>query len=167
PALEEVFEAMKGHEDRLLYLDFKDVDLKALAALIDSYDIGNKVIFAHNNHQNCIEIKDMIKNIGTMLWIGGSEKAIKEKFDRALASNFEGLDQVQLHLNDRKEQSPGWRYDLDIAYLKECYAKTHQYGIDLEVLPYEFDSQDIKALLDIGIRWFAVDYPERFVNYIK
>lgn len=167
PTLEEVLETMKVHEERLLYLDFKDVDLRELVGLIKSYDIENRIIFTHNNQQNCIKVKNMMGSIKTMLWIGGSEKSIKKGFEKALSTEFRGLDQVQLHLNDGEEKTTGWRYDLEISYLKYCYDMTSQYGVDLEVLPYEFDREDIKALLDIGIRWFAVDYPRKFVSYVK
>ncbi|MFU0799043.1 MAG: glycerophosphodiester phosphodiesterase family protein [Xylanivirga thermophila] len=166
PALEDIFKFMKDHEDRLLYLDFKDVDLEKLAMLIDLYGINNRIIFAHNNQQNCIAVKNMISNIRTMLWIGGSEESIKEKFDNALATRFEGLDQVQLHLNDKKEKTADWRYDIEASYLEYCYNITDKYGVDLEVLPYEFEKGDIQKLLNIGIRWFAVDYPKRFISYI-
>jgi glycerophosphoryl diester phosphodiesterase len=167
PALKEVLEAMKLQDDRLLYLDFKDVDLEELVGLIEEHDIGNKIIFAHNCHQNCMEVKNMLGSIGTMLWIGGSEKSIEETFERALATGFKGLDQVQLHLNDRKDETAGWRYDLSISYLRYCYDVTQRYGVDLEVLPFEFEEEEIHTLLDIGIRWFAIDYPKRFVSYVE
>ncbi|NMA95881.1 MAG: iron-containing alcohol dehydrogenase [Clostridiales bacterium] len=167
PALRDVFKAMKQSDDRLLYLDFKDVVLEELVNLIEEYDIGNRIIFAHNSHDNCIKVKSMLDGIGTMLWIGGKADAIKEKFERARASNFKGLTQVQLHLNDKSTPHEGWRYDLDLDFIRYCYDIAEDYGIDLEVLPFEFSREDIYTLLDIGIRWFAVDYPKRFVDYVK
>ena len=37
PTLEEVFTAMKGHPDKLMYLDYKHIDMDRLAELVKKY----------------------------------------------------------------------------------------------------------------------------------
>jgi glycerophosphoryl diester phosphodiesterase len=37
----------------------------------------------------------------------------------------------------------------------------------LEVLPYKFDKKNLFRLLDMGIRWFAVDEPKRFIACVE
>lgn len=167
PALEEAFNALKQDEDRLIYLDLKEVDLKILGKLIDKHGVNRQVIFTHNNEKNCREMKNIVADIRTMLWIGGSPEKIKEKFNKVLNEKFEGLDQVQIHLNKKKEGGE-WPYQIGIEFLKYAFDRTSEAGVELEVLPFhEFEDGAIHTLLDIGIRWFAVDYPERFIKAVK
>ncbi|HOJ11662.1 MAG TPA: glycerophosphodiester phosphodiesterase family protein [Clostridiales bacterium] len=60
-----------------------------------------------------------------------------------------------------------WPYEIDKAFLEYAYDKTLTAGLDLEVLPFEFDDSSIHTILNIGIRWFAVDFPERFISSVK
>lgn len=165
PTLEETFQAMTGHPDRLVYLDLKDVDLTVLAKLIKDYGMNRQVIFTHNNQQNCIAMKQYVEDIPTMLWIGGKAEAIKNKFNTALQNGFEGLSQVQLHLND-KESFTDWRYQLEPEFIRYAVKEVSERGLDLEVLPYQFDKETLYALLDMGIYWYAVDEPKRFISYV-
>jgi len=185
PALSEALQAMKDDKNRLLYLDLKDVDLNSLGKLIEEYGVVEQIIFTHNNEENCRKMHEMIKGLRTMLWIGGSPDRIKNKFNKVLSENFYGLNQVQIHLYNkensylskksnaecelnREMQEPfDWPYQIDKEFLEYAYDKTTSAGLDLEVLPYEFDDRSLHTLLDIGIRWFAVDYPEKFIETVK
>lgn len=167
PSLDEVFAALKEDRERLLYLDLKEVDLSQLGKLIDKYGVSRQLIFTHSNEENCRKMKDIAANIRTMLWIGGNEEQIKGHFDKVLKEGFFGLDQVQIHLNKRSEGGE-WPYQVDLEFLKFAFDRTSEYGVELEVLPfYEFEGRSIHTLLDIGIRWFAVDYPEKFIEAVK
>lgn len=35
-------------------------------------------------------------------------------------------------------------------------------GVLLQALPWQFEREDLFAVLDLGVRSFAVDYPNRF-----
>jgi len=167
PSLEKVFIALRQDRDRLLYLDLKELDLKELGKLIDKYEVNRQIIFTHKNEDNCRKMKDIVGNIRTMLWIGGREEQIKSHFNKVLHERFKGLDQVQIHLNKKKEGGE-WPYQIDIEFLEYAFKHTSLFGVDLEVLPfYEFEDKSIHTLLDIGIRWFAVDYPERFIEAVR
>lgn len=164
PALTEVFEAMRGQPKRQIYLDLKDVDLDKLGELIAKFGIGKQIIFCHNRQKNLIRFRGIAPDVRTMLWIGGKPDEIKEKFKRALDSGFDGLDQVQLHLHRPEGEEEGVSYLLEAEYLSFAIKKTKSAGIELEVLPFEFDDTSLNELLDLGIRWYATDYPERFVR---
>jgi glycerophosphoryl diester phosphodiesterase len=163
PTLKEVFAALKAAPDRLLYLDLKDVDLIALARLIRKCSVAEKLIFSHNCQKNCERIKELIPQIRTMLWIGGEPREIEETFQKALATNFRGLDQVQIHLYDSEKE---WPYQVGLGFIEYALKKTQEFGVDLEVLPFQLHQQAIHTLLDLGIRWFAVDYPQEFLEIV-
>ena len=167
PSLEEAFTALKEDESRLMYLDLKEVDLEELGRLIDKYEVNQQIIFTHKKEENCRKMKNIVSGIRTMLWIGGSAEQIKNQFNKVLDEKFEGLDQVQIHLN-KKPDSEGWPYTIDLEFLKYAFRVTAEAGVDLEVLPFnEFEDKFIHQLLNIGIRWFAVDYPEQFIAAVK
>lgn len=166
PLLEDVFKEMKGRPERHVYLDLKELDLKALGELIDRYEVNEQIIFTHKIQDNCIRMKQIAQGVRSMLWIGGTAEQIEQKFDAALASGFNGLDQVQIHLNDDKEQGD-WPYQIKPEFLKRALAECGRSGIDLEVLPFHFDNGAIHKLLELGIRWYATDEPARFLAAVK
>ena len=100
-----------------------------------------------------------------MLWIGGKADTIKSKFMEALDNHFHGLDIVQLHLND-KDDITGWRYSLEPDFLQFALAQLTKRGLDLEVLPFQFDKETLFTLLDMGINRYATDEPKKFKNYV-
>ncbi|WP_246132213.1 glycerophosphodiester phosphodiesterase [Paenibacillus hemerocallicola] len=166
PAVEELFAEMKGKPERLVYLDLKDVDLRQLGQLIDRYGVNEQVIFTHNVQANCREMKQIAASVKSMLWIGGSAERIKQTYaQQARDLQFDGLDQVQLHLNANADNAD-WPYAIDREFLKLALAETSAAGVDLEVLPFRFDDRSIHMLLDLGIRWFATDEPARFLQCV-
>lgn len=167
PSVEEVFSEMQYSPEKMAYLDLKEINLKKLGSLIEKYGVNNQVIFTHCIQDNCIDMKNIAKGVRTMLWIGGTTEKIKEKFRIALATDFEGLDQIQLHLSSSNKGTIDWPYDLDLQFIKEAFEITKALGIDLEVLPFKFSKESIATLLDVGIRWYATDEPARFVECIN
>lgn len=163
PSLKEVFAALKADPDRLLYLDLKDVDLGALSGLIRNYAVAEKLIFSHNSQENCKRIKELVPQMRTMLWIGGAPQEVRAKFQKALATKFRGLDQVQIHLCESKKE---WPYQVGPEFIEYAFEKTRDLGVDLEVLPFRLHEQALHTLLDLGIRWFAVDYPQEFLQIV-
>ena len=165
PALEEVFTAMKEDPLRQVYLDIKAVDLKVLGELIDQYGVNKQVLIASPRQSDCQTLKKITKGLRTMIWIGGSPTDIKRRFAAVVDANFAGVDQVQLHLHDKKGNNP-FRYQLERDFLASALQKTHDANVDLEVFPFRFDDTSLQELLDIGIRWFATDEPKRFKQTI-
>lgn len=165
PALRDVFAEMRGKPDRHVYLDLKEVDLPALARLIEDYGVASQIIFCHNRQENCISMRERVPGLRTMLWIGGKPDEIMAMFREAAESGFKGLDQVQLHLAVASKED-GIRYAIPESFIQSALAETRAQGLDLEVLPFAFDEASIHALLDLGVRWFATDHPNRFVACI-
>lgn len=163
PTLKEVFAALKSSPQRLLYLDLKDVDLNALARLIKKYAVAERLIFSHNSQENCQKVKELVPKIRTMLWIGGTVQEIEATFQKALAVEFSGLDQVQIHLYLSQEEALAWPYQVGMDFIEYAIDETRKRGLDLEVLPFKFADPVLHTLLDLGIRWFAVDYPQEFL----
>ena len=166
PSLEEMFAEMKGNPDRLAYLDLKEVDLRALGELIDRYGVNGQVIFTHKIQDNCRSMKQIARGVRTMQWIGGNPEQIRGTYLQLVENGFDGLDQIQFHLHS--DPSGGdWPYALKAEFLREALAVTKEAGVDFEVLPFAFDEDSIRMLLDIGIRWYATDEPARFLECVK
>jgi glycerophosphoryl diester phosphodiesterase len=166
PSLEEVFAEMQGRPERLMYLDLKEIDLAELGRLIDRYEVNKQVLFAHNQQKNCISMKNIAAGVRTMLWIGGTPESIETKFAAALESGFEGLDQVQIHLNGFNADAE-WSYDISREFIQFAYEQTSKAGVDLELFPFLFEERSIHTLLAMGITWYATDEPARFVASVQ
>lgn len=167
PSIEELFTEMKGHPEKMAYLDLKNIDLKKLGELIDAYRINSQIVFTHNVQENCIIMKDITSDVRTMQWIGGKAAQIKNEFDTVLKSGFKGLDQVQIHLNANKNKCNDWLYEIDVEFLKYALTVTKEFGVELEVLPFELVQNSINQMLDIGIDWYATDEPARFLHCLS
>ena len=168
PALSEVLAILAENPEREIYLDYKEVDLTKLAALIREYGVEQQVIFAHCDDENCKIIKRLAPKIRTMLWIsgGGTPEGIAQRFAEADEAGFADLDMVQIHLRDQAD-ADSWRYQVQPDFLRQALSKTSEAGVELEVLIFHFDPQSLYALLDMGIRRFAVDEPKRFVETLR
>lgn len=167
PSLAEVFDAMRGRTERQVYLDLKGVDLTALGRHIGALSLGRQIIFCHNVPENLVTFRRLAPEVRTMLWIGGTTEQIQGEFERVGDEGFVGLDQVQLHLHRADGGSATVRYQIGEEFLRSALATATADGVDLEVLPFEFDDASLGALLELGIRWYAADYPERFVGSVQ
>jgi hypothetical protein len=166
PPLRALFEEMRGRPERQLYLDLKGVDLAALKALIEEYSLFEQVIFVHATQTGCIEVMKQFPGARTMTWCSGLPPQIKRRFETLAASNFEGISQLQLHLQVI-EPGDGITYMLDDAYLKEAFAKMKAAGVEMQLRPFEFDAASLRRLLDMGVRWFVADAPARFAACLR
>ena len=166
PLLSEVFAEMAADPGKRAYLDLKNIDLGQLAGMIAGHGLEGRAWVAGPRRPELIELNRLLPSVDTMQWLGGSRAEILAKFRESAAAGFEGLAQVQFHLNDKADPEAraisGWRYDIEPGDLVEAIARCRAAGVDLEVFPWKFDEADILALLDLGIRWFATDEPARF-----
>ncbi|SFL99848.1 Glycerophosphoryl diester phosphodiesterase [Paenibacillus sp. 1_12] len=175
PSLEQVLAVLASHPERELYLDYKQVDLDKLAALIERCGVERQIIFCHRDHDNCRIMKRLVPGIRTMLWISGGsnpEAEVARKFAEAAVSGFDALDIVQIHLVDAdnlsgEAQSGPWRYKVQREYLQMALGQLAEKGLELEVLPFHFSEDSLFALLDLGVRRFAVDEPRVFVATLE
>ncbi len=165
PLLTEVFAEMKGHPERQVYLDLKDVDLAKLGTVIAEYGLASQVIFVHGAPEMCKKLQSLFPGARTMTWISGEPVTIKKRFaELAQTSNsFAGISQLQFHLT-ALHTAPEIAYALDDAFLREAVAKTRAAGVELQLRPFEFDAHSLRKLQDLGVRSFVADEPKRFAE---
>lgn len=171
PLLTELFAAMAEDPRRRAYLDCKDIDLGQLARMIADFGLDGRIWVAGPRRADLVEMRRILPSADTMQWLGGTGAEIKAKYEDSASSGFESLGQIQFHLNDivpgSRPGSGAWRYTVEPEYLSKALLRCAEAGTDLEVFPWKFEASDIRALLDLGVRWFATDEPSRFVRAVE
>lgn len=170
PMLREIFDLMKGHPEREIYLDLKNIALEELVALIDEYGLRDKVIYVHGSPKMCVTLSELYPGARTMTWLSGTPERIKERFEELAKIEFKGISQLQFHLKSRKlSLGRGLRpdtveieYVFDDDYLRYAREKTAAAGMELQVRPFEFNKKSLAGLLGLGIRWYVTDEPREF-----
>ena len=159
-ALSTLFEILSRHPERAMIIDYKRVSVKVLADMINQYNVAEQITFACKDRSLLREFKSYAPEARTKNWLGGSPEEIMEKFAVLEQENFQDITEVQLHLND----APGgkWRYALTPEFVAQALETTRKYGVLLQVLPWQFERTDLIAILDLGVRSFAVDFPNKF-----
>lgn len=163
PRLEDVFALMREHPERQIYLDLKTNELERLAALVSFFGLEGRVYVSSPDIAQCREIKRRLPGVKTLLWCGGTPQAIKKNFEAAQKSGFDGIDQVQLHLNV-VSLGKGWKYALDADYVAKAAAAARARGVDFQVYPKTFEARDLARLLEMDISWYVTDEPRRFLD---
>ena len=162
PTIRELFERLKMDSSRQMIIDYKRVDLNLLVSLIRSAGVAKQLTFASCEETKCAEIRAMLPDIRIKRWIGGAHEIILEQFRSLASRGFCGFDEVQIHLNEQGRACGAWRYQVRPSELSDMQRITKQHGVLLQVLPWKFERDDLFAVLDLGIRSFAVDYPNKF-----
>ena len=165
PKLSDLFEEMKGHPERQLYLDVKDVDQDRLLAMIEEYGLHSQVIFVHGSQQTCIALSKLYAGARTMTWLSGKPSEIRSRFEEMSKKGFEGISQLQFHLRTRSKRS-GIKYVFDEDYLRWAIAVTREAGTELQLRPFDFDEESLRKLIDLGVRWYVADEPRRFADTV-
>ena len=160
-SLDEVFEMMKDHPQRQIYLDLKGADLECLAALIERCGLVDRVIFVHGKQPTCMALKKRFDGARTMTWLSGVPLLIKRRFEHMAEDGFQGIDQIQFHLKTKQPEG-AIEYVFDEDYLRYAFEKAKAAGVELQLRPFRFDAASLRPLLEIGVRWFVADEPRRF-----
>ena len=94
----EIFTLMRGRPDRWLYLDIKDVQLPALAALVREYDVAEQVILAAPDEHLLRAWQQLLPHGQTLLWLGmcgqGDEGRLRQRLARLRDAGFVGITQL-------------------------------------------------------------------------
>jgi hypothetical protein len=122
--------------------------------------VASQITFAANDPALLREFKEYAPEARTKNWLGGTAEQIMEKFANLEKEKFSGITEVQLHLN--KCQDNVWSYALAPEFVAYALQKTADNNVLLQVLPWVFERADLFAILDLGVRSFAVDYPNKF-----
>jgi len=150
PTLKEVFQAMKGHPERLIYLDYKNIDLDRLANLVKKYGLQKQVIFTSKHHSLIKEWKKRIPESLTLIWIGGNTENIEKTFKALRKDNFEGITTLQIHYKKLKDEEGVYTPDQD--YLKERLKEVSSKGILFQILPWKISNKEVYFdLMKLGI----------------
>jgi len=163
PLLTEVLDNMKGHPERQVYLDLKDVDLAKLGVLIGEYGMGKQIIFVHGSPEMCKRLQELFPGARTMTWISGKPENIRCRFAELAQTDFAGISQLQFHLATLRA-TPEITYVFDETFLREAVAKTRAAGVELQLRPFDFDARSLGKLVSLGVHWFVADEPKRFAE---
>lgn len=159
PTLESVFEAMSGHPERFIYLDYKQIDLDRLAKMVKSHGLERQIIFTTKHHNLIMDWHTRIPESLSLLWIGGSQENIEETFASLRENDFLGITTLQIHVKETDVES-GQSFTPSPEYLKERMEEVSARGILFQVLPWRIvDPEVYVQLMELGIRSFATDYP--------
>lgn len=161
PTLDEVFAEMKGHPERQVYLDIKNVDLTVLTAKIKSLGLERQIIFVHGNPKMCAKLQGLYAGARTMTWLSGTPEAIRKRYRQLAETHFAGLSQLQFHLQTQSIQ-PEPTYVLDDAFLAEAAKAMRDAGVDLQLRLFDFTPASLRKLIHLGARWYVTDAPKAF-----
>ncbi len=157
----DIFAVMKGRPDRRLYLDIKQVDLPALAALVRQHEVAPQVILASTEMKVIHEWKGLLPDSMTLHWMGGTEEKLRSRIQELAKDGFRDITQLQIHVREVKGTT-GWRaIEPSEAFLKEVAAELKPRGVLFQALPWGADTPDIyRRLLALGVESFATDHPD-------
>lgn len=167
PTLAEAFAELAKDKNRRMYLDYKDCDITQLGRLADSCGVMRQLIFTNRDGDLCRRVHSEL-GIPTMRWLGGTPEQIWQAYEGERDIGFPGLSQVQLHLNPPGVAGTGeWPFVLPPEKVAQALAECTDAGVDLEVLIRNVDPMSSVRLLDLGVRWYATDFPEAFVKILR
>jgi glycerophosphoryl diester phosphodiesterase len=167
PTLESVFGEMRGHSERLLYLDVKKVDLNQLAYLVKKRQVERQVIFTSPDHRLIRQWKEIVPVSMTLNWNGGDESELSQKLGKLRNAGFDGITHLQIHVRvgDLNSDEP---FLPRKEFLTLLGNELDRRGIVFQVLPWECsDPRAYKRLLELGVDSFATDYPEVTLAAVK
>jgi glycerophosphoryl diester phosphodiesterase len=167
PTLASVFDDMKGHPDRLLYIDIKSVKLPALARLVQDHGMERQVIFTTPDHKLIRQWKKLVPVSMTLLWNGGSESELQKKMEVLRKATFDGITHLQVHVRvgDLNSDEP---FMPTSDFVRSLGKELADRGIVFQVLPWECkDQAAYEKLLELGVDSFATDYPEVTLNAVR
>jgi glycerophosphoryl diester phosphodiesterase len=170
PTLADLFAAMQGHPDRLVYLDIKteNVDLDQLQKQVVDAGLQQQIIFTTKHHDLIRKWKQRVPESLTLIWNGGTEAELKQRLDDIRAKDFEGLTHLQIHVKVIGDPADAEPFVPSIAFLESVRDELKARGIVFQVLPWEnADPAVYKRLLELGAESFATDYPDVTVDAVK
>jgi glycerophosphoryl diester phosphodiesterase len=164
PRIDEVFEKMRGHPDQQLYLDIKTVMLEQLAASVRDHHLERQIIFTSTHYELIRDWRHLMPQSQTLLWIGGSEEALVQRFEALHETDFADITQLQIHVHLKTPAAEIRRESVDPfaesdAFISKCSEEVRKRGVLFQALPYGGSTPAIYLkLLDLGVMSFATDY---------
>ena len=166
PTLEEVFAQMQGKPERMMELDYKDINLKRLSDLVNKYNLREQVFFVSRYHHLICQWSQLLPGSVTMIWMGGNEHTLNKIFEQLRRDDFAGISIIQILVIEDKKAADGIRPS--IAYLKERQAELTKKGVALQIFPWKISNREIFVkLLTSGFHFFATDYSKEILETYK
>ena len=160
PTMAKVFQAMRGHPERWLYLDFKDVDLRQLADEVKAAGVEKQVILASRNPDIHKEWATLAPGAQGLLWMPGNEAQINELITALEKEKFPGITQVQLHVRKNKDVNSEEPYNHTRRFIMALGERLRANGLLYQALPWKGEVSVYVDLLDLGVASFATDNPD-------
>lgn len=172
-----VFELMRGHPDRHLYMDIKSIEFPLLAAEIRKYGLERQIVLASRQVEQLREWKALVPESETLLWVHGNEAGISRDFARYRREKFAGITQLQIHVYPKitadswappvDESGPENLFRLRNDFLRGIGEELRAHGVVFQTFPYTDDPSVYGRLLDLGVMSFATDHPDIALREIK
>jgi glycerophosphoryl diester phosphodiesterase len=167
----EIFTLMRGHPERALYMDIKDVQLPQLADLVRAFDVTNQVILAAPDEHLLRDWKQFVPHGQTLLWMGmlwnGDEGTLRHRLERLRDEDFAGITQLQIHVQAIPNDGD-WQFKPSLDFFRQAAGELTPSGVVFQALPWECaDAEVYRALLKAGVQSFASDYPEVALRVLR
>ena len=172
-----IFELMRGHPERHLYMDIKSIEFPLLAQEVRKYGIEGQIVLASSKVEEIRAWKALVPQSATLLWMHGNEEKLRQDFSALRQTKFAGVTQVQIHVYP-KETTDTWAPPTDAsppdnpfrlrnAFLLEVGRELRTHGVLFQTFPYTEDPSVYAKLLDLGVMSFATDHPDVTLREIK
>jgi glycerophosphoryl diester phosphodiesterase len=167
PILANVFDAMRDHPDRMLYLDIKSIKLGQLEKLVREKGVEHQVIFTSEHPKLIRDWKKLVPESHTLLWNRGTEEQLTKKMADLRKTNFTGITHLQIHVQvgDLNSAEP---FMPSSDWLRKLGKELKSRGIVFQTFSAECkDQAAFEKLLALGVESFATDYPEITLAAVK
>ncbi len=164
--MSDVFALMRDKPQRRLYMDIKNVDLKKLAEEVQTGGVQTQVILASTKYDIVRTWKKLVPDSSTLLWMGGKESELLERFVELRKAHFAGITQLQIHTHlkmdaDKVTRDTSNPFAESDEFLIARGDELREHDILYQTLPYGGSSPGVYAkLLDLGLMSFATDHPD-------
>lgn len=176
-AMSEVFNLLRDHPERRIYMDVKRVDFARLAEEVKKYGVERQAILASPRAADLRRWKSLVPAADTLLWMHGNEAKLASELAQLKAAKFDGVTQVQIHVYPKEtkdswapatdESGPENPFRLRNEFLRKTGEMLREHGVVFQTFPYTEDPAVYARLLDLGVMSFATDHPDVAVREIK
>lgn len=167
PILANVFDEMRDHPDRMLYLDIKSVKLDQLEKLVREKGVEHQIIFTSEHPKLIRDWKKLVPESHTLLWNRGTEEQLTKKMADLRKTKFAGITHLQIHVQvgDLNSTEP---FMPSSDWLRKLGKELKSHGIVFQTFSAECKNQAaFEKLLGLGVESFATDYPEVTLAAVK
>jgi glycerophosphoryl diester phosphodiesterase len=187
--LSDALAAMRGHPERHLYLDIKNVDFPQLAREVHAAGVEHQIVLASPKPEQLRAWKALVPESDTLLWMRGGDSVLRKRIAALRKTDFAGITQLQVHVFPNRTLEEAMRiagttaaklgispqpakagtepFTPSSGFLVELGRELRAHHILFQVLPYTDDPGVYAPLLDLGVMSFATDHPDVTMREIR